>query len=384
MANRKVTKKQAKAAAKAISKAPVWVIVTALILVSLIVGGYFVYTKFFQKKSDPVPTPVPAVGEFSAHFLTLGNANSGDCVYIKAGENDILIDGGSRTNSVDDIKSYVDTFVTDGKIEYVIVTHAHQDHIACFAGDNTHNSLFDIYTCETIIDFPLHKSTSAVYGRYITQRDEAVEEGAKHYTALECYNNQNGARRTYELAESVSMEILYNYYYDHNTSDENDYSVCVMFTHGDRDFLFTGDLEKDGEDKLAENYSDRLGQVELFKAGHHGSYTASNTKLLSKIQPKVCVVSCVAGNFEYASKSNPSHTFPAQEFIDRIAKYTDKVYVTTLGSSENVSTYSDMNGTVIVSSGTDGVKVTCSNNDTLLKDTEWFKQNRTTPTEWAA
>jgi hypothetical protein len=29
------------------------------------------------------------------------------------------------------------------------------------------------------------------------------------------------------------------------------------------------------------------------------------------------------------------------------------------------------------------IKHWCSNNDTILKDTEWFKTNRTTPSNWA-
>ena len=48
---------------------------------------------------------VEAKGEISFHFMMLGNSNAGDSIYIKAGENDILIDAGSRENSIDDIKN---------------------------------------------------------------------------------------------------------------------------------------------------------------------------------------------------------------------------------------------------------------------------------------
>jgi hypothetical protein len=41
-----------------------------------------------------------------------------------------------------------------------------------------------------------------------------------------------------------------------------------------------------------------------------------------------------------------------------------------------------MNGNVIVSSNGSNVDVACSNNNTLLKDTEWFKNNRTCPENW--
>ncbi len=107
---------------------------------------------------------------------------------------------------------------------------------------------------------------------------------------MECYNEQKeGAQKEYKLSEdgSLKFEILYNYYYEHDTDDENDYSVCVQFSHGERKFLFTGDLEEKGEEYLVQY--NKLSQVELFKAGHHGSKTSSNDCLLDIIKPKIYV-----------------------------------------------------------------------------------------------
>ena len=92
-------------------------------------------------------------GALQIHFPELGSYYTGDCTYIKAGDVDILIDAGSRAESVPAIQSYIDQYVTDGKLEYVIVTHAHQDHYAGFAV--TDGSIFDLYECEVIIDFAL-------------------------------------------------------------------------------------------------------------------------------------------------------------------------------------------------------------------------------------
>ena len=41
-----------------------------------------------------------------------------------------------------------------------------------------------------------------------------------------------------------------------------------------------------------------------------------------------------------------------------------------------------MNGDIVVSSNGEDITVKGSNNDTLLKDTEWFKERRTCPDEW--
>lgn len=332
----------------------------------------------------------PAVvgdGEISFHFIYFDNDYAGDSIYIKAGESDILIDAGARSSNQKVIEDYINQYVTDGKLEYVVATHADQDHIACFAG-TTKTSLFDSYECGTIIDFPLSDKTSATYTRYCKNRDAEVEAGAVHYTALECYNEINGAKRVYELSAGVTMEILYNYYYENKSADENNYSVCLLFRHGERKFLFTGDLEKEGEAKLVDFYSetDTLKDVEFYKAGHHGSKTSSTMALLSVARPNMCVVSCCAGSVEYTQIA--ANTFPTQTFIDNISQFTDKVYVTaqatvveTDGKWKNTS-YAPLNGNIVVLSSKQGVEVKCSVSDTLLKDTQWMLNNRTMPLPW--
>ena len=315
--------------------------------------------------------------DLSIHVLQLDNKYAGDCIYIKAGETDILIDAGSRQSSASYIKEYIDDYVTDGILEYVIVTHADQDHIAAFVGPK-HDGVYDqgifgYYECSMIIDFPLTNKDTALYHNYVAVRDQEVANGATHYTALQCYNETDGAKRTYELADGIELEILYNYYYENHTSDENDYSVCCMINQGDKHFLFTGDLEGAGEKKLVE-YND-LPEVEFFKSGHHGSYTANTVDLLSVIKPKVIAVSCVAGSDEY-TKTN-ANMFPAQAAITNFSTLENVKVYCTRQISDNEDGFEAMNGTIIITSDATGVSVDCSNNMTELKDTDWFKENRT-------
>ena len=402
---KKVTKQAKRAVKKAARKSPGLVIAIVIILVIVIAVGVVLYFKvdsvhdfvnsLFKVENENAgggnePPKATSYGDkdLSFHFLELGNNYTGDSTYIKAGDVDILIDAGSRQNSSDAIATYIDNYCTDGKLEYVIATHAHQDHIAGFTNTNARNGIFKRYECGVIIDFALTNASSAVYNNYVTARDEEVAAGAKHYTALECCNETNGAKKTYELGEGMSMTILYQRFYSESSSDENNYSVCVLFNHGDKYYLLTGDLEAEGEASLVEN--NNLPEVELFKAGHHGSYTASTNTLLSKIKPKMVCVCCCAGSVEYTQ--NSANTFPSQAFIDRVAPYTTQVYVTTLGSvafdsdkNKYVDTgFTSMNGNITVLSSGGNVTVTCSNNNTVLKDTAWFQANRTRPPAWAA
>ncbi len=408
-----MSKKYFKQASKKIKKAPIALVVTLAILLIIAVGACFylyktenpvfmnIYNQVFgEREEEPA---VEAKGELSFHFMMLGNDNAGDSIYVKAGDNDILIDAGSKKDSIDDIENYVDKYCKDKKLEYVIVTHAHEDHYAGFTQAN--GSIFDLYECETIIDFPKtnqktlsDKGNKTQYGYYLSELEDEVKAGAKHYNALECYNNQNGAQRVYNLTEdgNIKLEILYNYYYENKAGSENDYSVCVQFHHGDRKFIFTGDLEKEGEEYLIE-YND-LKQVDMYKAGHHGSNTSSSKEFLEVIKPEMVIVPCVAGSVEYTDDLN--NTFPTQGFINNIARYTDKVYAqltiaivqvdgadtpndTSDDDYDNVGDPILLNGNIqVISDATKGVYVECSNNNTILKNTEWFKEYRVTPPEW--
>lgn len=217
-------------------------------------------------------------------------------------------------------------------------------------------------------------ATSSVYNNYVSKRDAEVEAGAVHYTALECWKEENGARRSYEIAEGITMNILYNVFYEEKTSDENDYSVCILLSQGENQYLFTGDLEKDGEAELVKNNA--LPECKLFKGGHHGSYTANTDALLSVIRPEIVCVCCCCGSDEYTE--NVDNMFPSQAFVDRVSKYTEKIYVTTI-VSDNEKGYESMNGNIVVTSNGGEVNVNCSNHNTIFKDTDWFKKNRVWP-----
>lgn len=205
-----------------------------------------------------------------------------------------------------------------------------------------------------------------------------------HYTALQCWNETDDAKKSYQLSDDITLNILYQKYYeeyDSNKTAENNYSVCAMVTQGTYNYLFTGDLEEKGEESLVEKNS--LPHCKLFKGGHHGSSTSSTDKLLSVIQPEtICICTC-AGTPEYA-KTN-SAAFPTQECINRMAVYTDQIFVTSLATGVDWTKDKywegivSMNGIITVVS--DGVKfsVTGSNNSTILMETEWFKENRVWP-----
>lgn len=352
---------------------------------------------------------------FSIHFLELGNKYAGDCVLIDCGSIEVLIDAGSRKNSAPTLNAYLANYVTDGVIEYVVSTHSDEDHISGLIGNSSggvKNGVAYKYKIGTFIKFdkagsdgngkPLvsDKGNKTLYGDYVEMVEYLQAQDTNVYTASQCYEEKDGAHRQYYLdeAQTLSINILYNYYYYNASSDENNYSVVTLLTQelesGNKHYLFSGDLEESGESKMVDYYAnsansksdyDILPQVELFKAGHHGSKTSSTDKLLSVIKPKNVVVCCCAGSTEYTKNSD--NTFPTQTMINNVSKYTDKIYVTSLATglsekdedgnytSQTFGGFTLMNGNIVFYYK-DNLKLYCSNNYTVLKDTDWFKDNR--------
>lgn len=452
------SKKIAKTVKKQAKKNPKGFFIALSILLVLALAGAAAY--FYLSKNGYLPGGEPTSSReesssylslqgdcdpISFHFIDREEPYSGDAVYIKAGDKDILIDAGAKKGSASAIQSYLSDssrggdYVSDGKLEYVISTHGHQDHIAGFVGNvdskspGGRNGLFHTYKIDHLFDFSYFDAAdgknvvnnadptnskgdarfvdyqatyqkgdkeasyvSNLYKDYVASRDFALSQGTIWKTASDIVEDNGAKGYTVELGKNLSMTLLYSYFYDHTSaevkgleekysrsgfSDQNDYSLSLLFTQGSRHFLFTGDSESYAEHSLVK-YND-LPHVDLFKAGHHGSYTASGQELLSEVTPSLCVVTCCAGNSEYAS--DPLHSFPAQEFLDRIAPFTDRVYVTTLGDFSDKSKYAPFNGNVVVSYSPDSEEsLVFSHSDAKLKDSEWMKTNRTMPSPWAS
>lgn len=321
----------------------------------------------------------------SVHFLELGNKYTGDCVFINAGKFEILIDAGSRADSVDDIYEYVKPYV-DGQLEYVVVTHAHQDHYAGFATKNYENSLFSKFDdgIGTVVTFAQtnQKADKAGLYQYFENNVKTLKEKGTERKYVNEYF-ERGASATVKINDNVSIEFLEHKFYHEKSKTENNYSVCfqIVETAGENvyRYLFTGDLEEDGEKDLVTKNSAKMGKTRLYKAGHHGSKTSTSQELLDVIEPDtICVCAC-AGSPEYTK--NKDNQFPTQAFVDRV--YTKnagtQVFVTSLCVDYDANKFTSMNGNIVICSAGNSVTRYFSNNPTELRETEWFKTNRKLP-----
>jgi competence protein ComEC len=88
----------------------------------------------------------------------------------------------------------------------------------------------------------------------------------------------------------------------------NDNSLVVRISSGGTSFLFPGDLEAKGEQRLVSRAGSKL-KSDILLAPHHGSISSSSKPFLEAVNPKVCIIS--------SGKGNP-FGFPSPEILGRL------------------------------------------------------------------
>lgn len=89
----------------------------------------------------------------------------------------------------------------------------------------------------------------------------------------------------------LDLQVLYP---DNPGSGKNEDSLSLLITIAGRKWLFTGDLDQAGEEKIAASYPEL--KVDYFKLGHHGSKTASSPNFLRQINPELTFISAGVNN----------------------------------------------------------------------------------------
>ncbi len=187
----------------------------------------------------------------------------------------MLIDAGT-TESGPKVVGYIAS-LGYSRIDYVVATHPHEDHIGGMA--RVLNS-FDVGE----IWMPRATSNTATFENLL---DVIASKGIPVHAAE--------AGKTICSTDDVSATVLSPR--ETSYSNLNDWSVILEVKVGEKSFLFTGDASTNVIEKACTHH------VDVLKVGHHGSKTSTDAQLVSQLSPSYAVIS-VGRNNSYGHPSS--------------------------------------------------------------------------------
>lgn len=229
-------------------------------------------------------------GSFTIHFIDVGQADS---ALVTCDGHYMLIDGGNVDDS--DLVYSVLERETNGHLDYVVGTHAHEDHIGGLSG------AFETVTADATF-CPVTDYNSKAFRNF----KQYAEEKGNGLTIPSVGD-------TFSLGNAEVTVIAVNSVPD----DTNNTSIVLRIVYGDTSFLFTGDAEEEAEEVILQSGQDI--QSTVLKVGHHGSRTSTSETFLDTVNPTYAVISCGKDN---------SYGHPHSETLAKLASARVEVFRT--------------------------------------------------------
>ncbi len=249
-----------------------------VIIISLCVMwlGFMLYDYYFDRSLE-------------IYFLDVGQ---GDSILIETPEKEIiLIDGGPGDQVLTDIGHILPPWIR--KIDILVLTHPHADHI---------NGLLDVmgrYDVEKIIWNPICYD----YNQYdefrnmlsqmknkediiVADQDIDLKMQSGVSVSILWPKNGDGGGNDIDISRDdlVGGDCINGF--DDNVNND---SVILGLKYGEFDALFMGDAETPVEQELLAG--NELYDIDILKAGHHCSRTASSLDFLNVVKPELAICS---------------------------------------------------------------------------------------------
>lgn len=257
-----------------------------------------------------------AEGNIAVHFI---DVEQGDCELIVSGDTTVLVDCGEKIHSSRVIEYLKDQGIR--KLDYIIATHPHEDHIGGMS------DIMQSFAVGKVI-MPEVPADLLPMGRNFEKMLDTIE--SRGIDAEYC---RQGAKL--DIGNGAEIEFIAPVHDDY--TNLNNYSIVFRLVHGNRSFLFTGDVERAAESDILN--SGQYLDSDVLKVGHHGSTTSSTPTFIEAVSPEYAVIEVGEGN---------SYGHPKAEVVNRLLSYDCTIYTTMtngnivfVSDGENLTIHAD-------------------------------------------
>lgn len=340
--------------------AVILVIVVAAVIIYFAAPDVFdkILAAFDDKSQSQGTTDPPLVrgeGELMVHFIDVGQ---GDCILILFPDGkDMLIDcGTTKGGDLDETLTYLSMFVTDGRLDYLMVTHGDSDHVEYI------DEIIETYDVDNIFmpDIKSVPSGTSSSDKYQDQIDTLSNDKLALFNDPDTLSSNVYAEFFIAALSEPDCNIYLNVDSDENTNaivitddgvqdpaapdtdatyrltfycptqeyyDESNLGsaekrnaispIGILEYNGFR-LVLTGDSNEINEPTFVERVGGSL-DCDVLKVGHHGSESSSTAEFLDCVTCEYAVISCGEGN---------SHHHPRQVTLDRLIQRDMTIYRT--------------------------------------------------------
>ncbi len=243
--------------------------------------------------------------------ITMLDVGQGDSIVGVNKDGVFLIDGGGNNSFSTGENIILPYLKSKGikTIDFVFVSHNDSDHIKGII------EILDKIHIKNLF-LPINNTQDE---NYINLLNIANDKN------IPVYFLKNGDSLT--LGNNLKFDILHpnkDFLYD----EDNNNSLVLKLKYKNNSVLFTGDIEKQGENFLIDNNIDL--SADILKVAHHGSKTSTTSDFLNNVNPKDALISC---------KENNIYNHPSQETLQNLENHNINIYRTDKNKAITIKFY---------------------------------------------
>lgn len=267
-----------------------WIAITLIVLVAL---SFFILQRFvWLSDGGKVIFDDPTQSLIKVHVLDVGQA---DAIVVELPQHRTMMIDIGTADCMDQINVYLSNLMIR-KIDYMVFSHFHSDHIGDF------NAWINKYDIENIY---VPAVVNSVEGKALKQKALEKDIEIREVSAGTVILNED------DLKIEVMAPLRPHY------EDENDSSMVVKVSYVNNKFLFMGDASSLSEKEMLVYGADL--DADVIKIAHHGAAESSSLKFLQAVSPNYAIVSVGENN---------NYGLPSAQTIKRLSDLDIKVFRT--------------------------------------------------------